>query len=290
MTDNPETPFSRALNAATFAKNALINVSGFSPTQLVFGRQPQLPSVMLNRSLAQECLSSVKIYTDRMNAIFAARKIFSEIENSTRLNRALKAKTIPRMEYYETGDEVYYRRTNDNIWQGPAKVIGFDGKTIIIKHGRFIHSTSQPHLIKAPPGLNNTAEESRSENNKLEKNLSNNDMESSDEETEDHLDPQMRDSDPSEANPEDPNNDNEDHCNSPSQLENHRHIRQKLTVTCPIRQKLTVTCPIRQKLTVTCPIRQKLTVTCLIRQKLTITKTRLIRKMNQYLTNQIQIP
>ena len=70
----------------------------------------------------------------------------------------------------------------------------------------------------------------------------------------------MRDSDPSEANPEDPNNDNEDHCNSPSQLENHRHIRQKLTVTC------------------------------LIRQKLTITKTRLIRKMNQYLTNQIQIP
>ena len=227
MTDNPETPFARALNAATFAKNALINVSGFSPSQLVFGRQPQLPSVMLNKLPAQGCLSSVKIDTDRMNAIFAARKIFSEIENSTRLNRALKAKTTPRMEYSETGDEVYYQRRNDTIWQGPAKVIGFDGKTIIIKHGRFIYSTLQPHLIKAPPGMNNTVEESWSENRPENNpsnsvaiqnenpnsvaikynNPSNNDMDSSDEETESNPDSHMPDSDPNEETPGDPKND-----------------------------------------------------------------------------------
>ena len=55
LTDDPKLSFPRALNAATFAKNALINVSGFSPSQLVFGRQPQLPSVMTNKLPAQEC-------------------------------------------------------------------------------------------------------------------------------------------------------------------------------------------------------------------------------------------
>ena len=58
------------------------------------------------------------------------------------------------MENYKTGDEVFYRRRNDQIWQGPAKVIGFDGKSIIIKHGRFTYSTSQPHLIKSRSGFN----------------------------------------------------------------------------------------------------------------------------------------
>ena len=113
-------------------------MSGFSPSQLVFGRQPQLPSVMSNKLPAQECVSSVKMYTDRMNA----RKVFSEIENSNRLNRALKCKTILKMEHYETGDEVYYRFKDKNIWQGPAKVIGFNGKAIMIKHGRFTYSSS----------------------------------------------------------------------------------------------------------------------------------------------------
>ena len=75
---------------------------------------------------------------------------------------------------------------------------------------------SQPHLIKAPPGMNNTVEESWSENRPENNpsnsvaiqnensnsvaikynNPSNNDMDSSDEETESHPDLQTPDSDP----------------------------------------------------------------------------------------------
>ena len=186
MMDDPEIPFSRALKAATFAKNALINVSGFSPSQLVFGKQPQLPSVMSNQLPAQECLSSVKIYTDRVNAIFTARKIFSEIENSNRLNRALKAKIIPKMEHYETGDEVFYRRKDDHIWQGPGKVIGFDGKTIIIKHGRFTYSVSQSHLIKTRSGLDAPKDLSATDK-ECNENLNSADSDSSDDDVDQHL-------------------------------------------------------------------------------------------------------
>ena len=71
-----------------------------------------------------------------------------QMENSLRINRALKAKMIPKLEDYDRGDKVYYRRGRDHEWNGPATVIGVDNKTILIKHGSFTYSTSQSRLIK----------------------------------------------------------------------------------------------------------------------------------------------
>ena len=151
MDENPSLTVSKALSAATFAKNCLVNVNGFSPIQLVTGKMPRLPSIMTNNLPAQEATSSVKAYTDRINGIIAARKAFMEVENSARLNRALKTKVIPPSVVYETGDQVYYKKEgSDARWEGPAKVIGRDGKTIFIAHGRFTYSTSQSRLIKIP--------------------------------------------------------------------------------------------------------------------------------------------
>ena len=148
LEDNPRMKFKDALASATFAKNALINVHGYSPFQLVFGRSPNIPALSTNKPPAQECLSSVREYSDRMNAIYSARKTFMQMENSLRINRALKAKMIPKLEDYDRGDKVYYRRGRDHEWNGPATVIGVDNKTILIKHGSFTYSTSQSRLIK----------------------------------------------------------------------------------------------------------------------------------------------
>lgn len=43
-----------ALNWGLMAKNSLHNVHGFSPYQLVYGRNPNLPSVLTNRPPALE--------------------------------------------------------------------------------------------------------------------------------------------------------------------------------------------------------------------------------------------
>ena len=153
LTDDPNLDFDKALSAATFAKNSLINVNGFSPIQLVTGKSPRLPSVMDNCLPAQESVSSVKIYSDRANAIFSARKVFMEAENAKRLNQALKVKVSSPTVIYKPGDKVNYRKQGkDTPWQGPAEVIGTKnhGKTIFISHGRFVYSTSQPRLIKIP--------------------------------------------------------------------------------------------------------------------------------------------
>lgn len=151
MEEDKSLTTSRALSAATFAKNCLVNVNGFSPIQLVTGKMPRLPSVMTNSIPAQEATSTVKAYTDRINGIIAARKAFMEVENSARLNRALKTKVIPPHVVYKTGDQVFYKKEGSEArWEGPAKVIGMDGKTIFIAHGRFTYSTSQSRLVKIP--------------------------------------------------------------------------------------------------------------------------------------------
>ena len=94
MMEDPTLTIDRALAAATFAKNCLVNVKGFCPIQLVTGKIPKLPNILDNKLPAQEARSSVKMISDRINAIFMARKVFMEVENSQRLNRALKTKCL----------------------------------------------------------------------------------------------------------------------------------------------------------------------------------------------------
>ena len=40
---NPQMKFDLALSAAVFAKNTMLNVSGFSPMQITYGAQPRIP-------------------------------------------------------------------------------------------------------------------------------------------------------------------------------------------------------------------------------------------------------
>ena len=152
LQEDPSLTVPRALSAATFAKNCLVNVNGYSPIQLVTGKMPRLPGVLTNNLPAQEAVSSFKPTSDRINAIFSGRKIFMEQENGQRLNRALKTKVIPPIEHYEIGDSVYFKKQGkfDTPWQGPAKVMGVNGKTIFLAMGRFTYSTSRSRLIKIP--------------------------------------------------------------------------------------------------------------------------------------------
>ena len=79
-----------------------------------------------------------------------------EVENSQRLNRALKTKMIPPMEIYKRGDRVFYKKEGTNeMWDGPANVIGIsrNGKTAYLAHGRFTLSASQSRLIKIPEDI-----------------------------------------------------------------------------------------------------------------------------------------
>ena len=128
-------PLQVALSWAVAAKNALANVYGYSPNQLVFGHNPNYPSVLTSELPALENDYDSKNILAQMKAREAAREAFIRAESCEKLKRALNRKTrnINPMEY-EVGEEVFYKREQEGRWRGPGRIIGKDGKIIIIRH------------------------------------------------------------------------------------------------------------------------------------------------------------
>ena len=125
-----------ALAWAVSARNALANNLGFSPNQLVFGRNPVVPTVLVDDPPAFEPGTSSGILRDNLNAMHQARELFTKAEASEKLRRALKH-NIRESDAQDitNGDEVHYKRNGENQWRGPGTVIGRDGKQVLVKHG-----------------------------------------------------------------------------------------------------------------------------------------------------------
>ena len=125
-----EVAFCWALNA----KNSLQNIYGFSPYQLVFGRNPNLPSVFENKLPALEGVTASKLVASHLNCLHKAREEYIKLEASEKIQRALRSKTRTHSNTtYFNGDEVFYKREGEKRWRGPGRVIGQDGSKILIK-------------------------------------------------------------------------------------------------------------------------------------------------------------
>ena len=125
-----------ALCWAIAAKNCLLNVFGFSPNTLVFGRNPSFPSVITNRPPANNPVTISKYLTDILNALHSGRERCLQQEASEKLSRALRRKTRTYSDnVFCLGDMVYYYRDSSSFWHGPAKIIGRDQKQFLLKQG-----------------------------------------------------------------------------------------------------------------------------------------------------------
>ena len=58
---------------------------------------------------------------ERLQSISEARKAFTQVENSSRLKKALKVRG-QKMEYYATGEKVFYKFGSDPRWHGPGDI------------------------------------------------------------------------------------------------------------------------------------------------------------------------
>ena len=64
-----KTDFETALAWTINAKNSLINVHGFSPSQLALGYNPQLPNVINNKLPALEEVSGQNVLSKHLNTM-----------------------------------------------------------------------------------------------------------------------------------------------------------------------------------------------------------------------------
>ena len=139
-----------ALAWAVSAKNALQNKGGYSPNQLVFGFNTNLPSLISDLPPALSSTTSSEIIRRNLEAIHSARENYIRAETSERVRRALRHKTRPySSEEYHNGEKVFYKRQNTKGWRGPAKVIGQEGKIVLVRHGTAYYRCHPCHLMKA---------------------------------------------------------------------------------------------------------------------------------------------
>ena len=124
---------------AVSAKNSLANVNGYSPNQLVFGRNPNYPCVLYDKIPALESSCSSKVLMDNLNALHSARESFIKAESSEKLRIALRKKTRNcSSKKFVIGDSVYYKKNDTLTWKGPGKVIGKDGSSVLVRHGAYV--------------------------------------------------------------------------------------------------------------------------------------------------------
>ena len=122
--------------SAVCSKTASANVHGCSPNQLVFGYNPNFPSVLTNKLPAMESKKSSEIVLEHLTVLHCARKAFVESEASERLNRAVKRQTrSPTSLVFQNGNSLYDKRDGSHERKGPGKVIVTDSETVLIKHG-----------------------------------------------------------------------------------------------------------------------------------------------------------
>ena len=103
------------------AKNMLLNSYGYSPYQLVFGYNPNFPSVNENNVSTLVGETPSELVALHLNVLCSARRRFIKTEADEKLCRALKHKTRTRTSLnYQTGDQVF--KKDSSYWKGSRMV------------------------------------------------------------------------------------------------------------------------------------------------------------------------
>ena len=106
--NNCQCDWETALAWGCSAKNCLINVNGFSPHQIVFGKNITLPSIFTDQPSAD--LPENKIVIKHLNTLHATRQTFITPESSRKVKLALRKQTHNTQDFFEIGAKVYFKR------------------------------------------------------------------------------------------------------------------------------------------------------------------------------------
>ena len=147
--DYPHYRDSTLLQWAITVKNSTTTAAGWSPFQVVFGKNPVLPSLLEANpaSMKDEVLS--KSLEENFNAMNAARISYNQAIADHQLQRMLKAKLRRNQTVFQQGDQVYWKDNSSNKeeWR-QGKVLAEDGKLLFIKTGSNLYRVHTDMTIK----------------------------------------------------------------------------------------------------------------------------------------------
>ncbi|CAE7724502.1 GIP [Symbiodinium sp. CCMP2592] len=145
-----------ATTAVNSAMNELRRKNGFSPSQAVWGKDPEVPGELLSGRDPEQFEHIIT--HDRQRAKehalrTAAKETYFRCQADAKLRRALLQRSRVSGPDLEVGDLVYFYRKAKNQkfwrWLGPATVIGHEGSNIWLSRGGRCHLTAPEHIRRA---------------------------------------------------------------------------------------------------------------------------------------------
>ncbi|CAE7347138.1 RE1, partial [Symbiodinium microadriaticum] len=142
------------------AKNSLLTEAGASPYQYVFGRNPRIPTDLLQDTphlAASDAVAADPSCRQAHVVRQTARRAVLECQDDRALRAALRARPRVHREF-QSGDWVYYWRTQKSLdgtrieggrWYGAAMVLGRVGRNLVVAHKRSIMRCSPEQLRPA---------------------------------------------------------------------------------------------------------------------------------------------
>ena len=148
MEDFPTYSKRTLLNWAVAIKNSTVNGTGFSPFQVVFGRNPKLPCILTNdiAAMREEVVSNELMVN--LNVLDRTRVRFNEAIADNAVKRMLRAKVRKNQTVFQPGDMVFWRATNDISKWLKGKVLTVDGSVMWVRRGSNIRRVSTDMAVK----------------------------------------------------------------------------------------------------------------------------------------------
>ena len=147
MESEPKLDEEICLYWAVNAKNCLQMWQGLSSYQLVFGKNPELPSNLNSNPPGLEGKTTSELFADQLTAMHLAREAFIKIESDGKLKKALRHNVRPTGDIKEIGDVVFFKRSKEKDWRGPGKVIGIDGLNILVKQSSSVYNVKSDEAV-----------------------------------------------------------------------------------------------------------------------------------------------
>ena len=144
------------ITAANTAMNTLRRETGFSPSQAVWGRDPQLPEDL--KGTPQDDHVEHIISHDRQRARehslrISAKEAFFKAQNDSRLRRSLLQRSrVAGPELQQGAHVFFYRKPKNNKnweWHGPGVIIGREGPNYWVSFAGRCHLVAPEHLRTA---------------------------------------------------------------------------------------------------------------------------------------------
>ena len=126
------------------AKNCLVNVHGFSPYQIVYGRNPYSPS-NINKPSALEDKTIGEVMKRHFTNLQEAQKSYLAAEPSERIQRVFRKQIRPKEEFQD--EKVFFLM--DVEWKGPGWIIGKDNVVVIVRYGGIYVHVHESRLLRA---------------------------------------------------------------------------------------------------------------------------------------------